>query len=304
MAFAVDSVNVLDPQALVDLGVTTVLRYLPTRHQSFGCSRAELDTYLHRGLSIALIFEEGGNEFLGGYAAGVDNARRAIESRNSLGLSFNDLTLYFCLGDPNPTVVWGHEHQLREYVRGLRDTIDCPLGGYGSLYALRIAREVVEDMKAWGVETWGWIGAPDSVDLLQLPNAGYLNVAGVNVDRNAVVTTDHGQYPRPSGAVVTQEINPTMATLAHELNPDGGGVGFHYFDGSVSRYFGEGDPSMTALEANPAVVKVDLPSADVLKVYSRLNALPAYTTIVPTDVDLVAFATAVTEGLKNFVKGL
>ncbi len=243
MTIAVDTIHALDPAAVLAAGVKKVIRYLPTAHQAYGCTQGELDAYESNGIETDLIFEEGGNEFLGGYPAGMDNATRAMAARNSVGRGA-DRPLYFCMGDPNPNIIYGNEDKLIAYTQGLAVTIDCLGGGYGSLRAIRVARSVYAALVAWGVQTWGdkttgeltWIGATDPWSLMQLPNAGYIDIGGVQCDQDAIGDAP-GPSPSPSRKAVTSMY---LIDLTDGPYPAGGNTVWMF---TGARFVAIGDPN-------------------------------------------------------------
>lgn len=210
MALGVDTVHALDPVAMVDAGVTAIGRYLPTENQRYGCTRAELDAYRAHGLDVWLIFEESGNEFLGGAPAGVDNATRAMRARDSLGLSAVEITIYCALIDGSPSVLNGHADALAGYSGAWGGTVDGDgFGGYGSVQAVRVARAATPRMvHAWGVGTWGWGEGPtpagelpavlvEPADVIQHGNRPQLVIGGVTCDQDTLLTSNYGQWRRP-----------------------------------------------------------------------------------------------------------
>jgi hypothetical protein len=227
---AADAAGHPDPQALRDAGYLFVGKYVGTAHQAYGVSRAYIDECLAVGIGVLLIFEEWGNQFLGGYEAALASCDRMMRGWDALGAPRDGTVLpAVALLDPSPSAVYGNESQFRDYARGWNDALPFPeFTGYGSLYAHMLAADVAPKMtRRWGVGTWGYGEGrhgelPDaiafSVEMIQ-----HGNVASPvpNTDHNTLYRADMGQWggpaprPKPKDSLMWVAIIKGLDGLVH-----------------------------------------------------------------------------------------
>lgn len=212
MTWAADAASPKDPGELAGAGCAFIGRYVGTRFQAYGCTRAEIDGYLAAGVGVMLIFEEWASQFLGGLGAGRQMMDRMRASWDALGAP-NDGSVIpaIALVDPRPGDVYGHEDALVDFARGIEAGLWLPeWTGYGSRYGLDVVRSsgvAPRLTRRWGVGTWGFGergdgSLPDDVDadLIQHGNR-VAPVAGC--DYNTMFRPDMGQWGGPTPAPPT-----------------------------------------------------------------------------------------------------
>lgn len=211
--FALDAAGNPDPGAVKGSGAAFVARYVGTAHQAYGVTRDYVAACHAIGLPVALILEEWGSQFLGGYDAAVQACGRMMAGWDDLGAPRDGTVLpMVALVDPSPGAVNGNEGALRGFARGWDDALRAngfrEWTGYGSRYGLDLAGEVAPGMtRRWGVGTWGYGERPDGglpadvgADMIQHGNRA-APVPGC--DYNTLLRPDMGQWAPPGPRAAT-----------------------------------------------------------------------------------------------------
>jgi len=178
--------------AIKRAGYIGAIRYIgfPSRTK---CTDAnELDDFTRHGLGMALVYQDGTGDALGGYGAGVAAAGRAGKHADAIGFPAGR-PIYFAV-DRDIT----NESQMdavMAYLRGAGSVLGGGLVGvYGERDVTVWARG--EKAAAWWWQTRAWSGTPVRLDperhLYQRP--GQVYVGGIQCDVNDVLKPDWGQH--------------------------------------------------------------------------------------------------------------
>lgn len=171
-------------------GIRLVIRYLTGPGKAI--DKAELDSYLAAGISVAFVFEVGVNDMAGGFAQGVINAHLAISAAEALGVW--PIPIYFTVDEdlPDATVAVPYFQGIDSVAHGL-------VGDYGEGLLLLLLNKMGLTQYHWLSESTGFPDyaaamASGIVGLQQLFNASPVD----GTDLNNVLKVDVGQYPRPT----------------------------------------------------------------------------------------------------------
>lgn len=202
------------PQSLLSAGVVGVSRYIAP--QAWGWPKAvtpsELAGLLAAGVQVALNFEAGQADYLGGFNTGVNHAHAIATALAELGVH-SDTPVYVSI-DTNVAV--SGFGTAESYLSGLKQVLGPrPLGLYGE-------GALIEDCVAKGLVVYGWESestsfpgnnqlTPHTVLVQRFGES--VPLAGANADVNHVVKPDWGQLPRPAPPgppppKVPQQYNP------------------------------------------------------------------------------------------------
>ena len=197
----------LDFMGVKSLGHTFVCRYLsPSVGKNL--SPSEAATWRHAGLDIVSVWESTATRAESGYAAGVQDAHRAVGQALSCGAG-PDSPHYFAVDED--TTVGPH---IRGYFSGVASVIPLHLiGGYGGLDVIRGLFD--QNLVSYGWQTYAWSGSPTVWDprahLRQVQNG--INVCGIASDLNHATAPDFGQWryatPHPAPAPAPHPAPPS-----------------------------------------------------------------------------------------------
>jgi hypothetical protein len=145
-----------------------------------------------RPVGVALIYEGGTGDALGGFAAGVAAARAARADANRIGFP-RSRPIYFAVD----TDITTQMATVMDFLRGAGSVLGGPqfVGVYGEFTVTLAAR-------AAGVARWFWqtvawsAGVRDKLAHLY-QRAGGVTVAGVGCDLSDQLQPDYGQHPPP-----------------------------------------------------------------------------------------------------------
>lgn len=203
-----------DPKKIFDAGFRHVGRYLWSEKQSNGStnkglSKAEYDALVAAGLKVWLIYEEDGEELLGGFDAGVRVAKAAEDYRKKLGLG--NLPIYFNVDFD------AQASQLDAILKAL-DGIASVIGldrtglyaGYGPIKAAFDANKI-----KWGFQTYAWSGGKwdTRAQLQQWSNGQW----GDSVDFTRAMVAEYGQNPVGTKPTPDPDPNPQPDVWKIEL---------------------------------------------------------------------------------------
>lgn len=181
-------------------GAHFVARYL-SPDSSKNLTASEVKSYPADGLSVVVVWESTANRMLGGYAAGHADAQAAEIQRAAVGLP-RDMPVYFaCDFD----AVGSQYHTVNEYLRGVNDVIGLGRTGvYAGFYVVENVASAPA-RAAWFWQADAWSNGRWSAHANIRQDGGTLLAGSADVDH--AMTTDYGQYPRPT----TPEVDLTPA---------------------------------------------------------------------------------------------
>lgn len=122
-----------NPHNIRAAGYIGVMRYLSGGYPGKDLSRAEAEQYHAAGLGIGLVWETTARRALSGTAAGHDDALRANEEADRLGMPADCPIFYAVDFDATPG-------QVQAYLAAAHHDSHRPAGAYGSLSITRAAR--------------------------------------------------------------------------------------------------------------------------------------------------------------------
>lgn len=273
-----------DPKAIKAAGYGFVCRYY-SRDPSKNLTRAEADALAAAGLWIVGNWEHAADDALGGYAAGIANARLARSLADACGQPATRPIYESDDWDVTPS----QEPTVTDYLRGWDSVIGVAQAGeYAGFYPLRAQRDA--GVTSWEWQTRAWSGGQWE-PRVNIRQTGTAIVGGVQVDVNEAITGDFGQWqPGRLPSQPFQEITMLDALYAVEAAPDGTDQGiWFYADG---RYTHVGNiPQRDLITAQFGVQERPLPYA-AHQVLLALTA-PAATTLTITDAQVQVFASQV-----------
>ena len=194
--------------AIVAAGGRFVVRYLTFRGDNGkGLLRPELAELRGAGLDVAVVFQNGKTQTLGGQDSGVRDARLAESALADLGMQ--NWPVYFAVDfDATPSQLDVAEQYLRgaASVLGLRRT--GVYGGYATL-----DRASGNRTASWFWQTFAWSGGRlhPAAHLYQYAGG---TVNGAPVDRNRAYPAEYGQHPVTTPAAASN----WWAALMHWSN--------------------------------------------------------------------------------------
>lgn len=200
-----------DLDCLKRQGVTFIVRY-GSRDPSKNLSKSELNAILNRGMSVAVVWQEGKTQMTRGHSGGQTDARDANSFVNGLGL--NGIPVYFsCDYDP-PSSDWG---KIDAYLDGVASIIGRPrTGGYGGLKFIQ--RGFGNGRLTYGWQTYAWSGVPTQWDsraqLRQVNND--VVVCGGAIDWDESRAADFAQWPRSGGTAFPYDSKEETMQLAFD----------------------------------------------------------------------------------------
>jgi hypothetical protein len=167
-------------------GAHWVARYF-SKDSSKNLHASEVTSYKAAGLGIVVVWETTAGRALAGHAAGVADAQAAEAQRKAVGMPA-DMPLHFAVDTDTD---WPH---VAAYFAGAVSVLGLHrVGVYGGF-------EVIEGAAAAGHkylwQTVAWSGGHWSTHAT-IRQTGKTTLAG-GADQDAAMTTDFGQYPRPS----------------------------------------------------------------------------------------------------------
>lgn len=180
--------------AIKAAGYTFVVRYLSDGGPSLPgklLTPAEADDLRGNGISIVSNWETTADRMLGGYAAGITDAQRALNQVIACG-GRTDRPIYFSADwDATPA----QQAQIDDYLRGAASVIGVENTGiYGGYWPVSRALNNGTARWAWQTEAWSGTNREPKANLLQRNSLGYAYVGGVQCDINEALTGDYGQW--------------------------------------------------------------------------------------------------------------
>lgn len=182
-----------------------VVRYITSLNNGKEASFNEIQALLQAGFQVAIVYQDGASDVLGGHNAGLGDARVADADCRRLGL--DGIPVYFTL-DRDPR---GLSLSQRSAVRAYLDAVASVLGRqrvglYGGYQAIEW---FVPDHAAWGWQTYAWSGELISSKAHFRQYLNGLSFCGGQVDLNEAYREDFGQWPRPTATPEEPEQAPS-----------------------------------------------------------------------------------------------
>lgn len=174
--------------ALQAAGVAFAARYL-SHDTSKALDRAEADDLAAHGIWIAVVFEDGAQRPLAGYAAGAADAQFAAVQAAAAGMP-PGRPIYFAADfDVTPQ----QQTAVNAYLAGAASALGAQrVGIYGGYYTVKRALDA--GAAAWGWQTVGWSGGQwDPRAALRQPGST-VTIGGVQCDTDTAQAADFGQW--------------------------------------------------------------------------------------------------------------
>jgi Domain of unknown function (DUF1906)/Cutinase len=183
-----------------DAGYGFVVRYLSDGGASLPgklLTPDEANDLRANGIQIVSNWETTASWMLGGYQAGVEAARQALEQVLRCG-GRRDRPIYFSADwDAAPA----EQAAIDDCLRGCASVIGAEnVGVYAGRHVVR--RCLDNGTAKWAWQTYAWSGGvwEPRANIRQRNDLGHANVNGVQCDINEAVTADYGQWGHTGGA--------------------------------------------------------------------------------------------------------
>lgn len=277
-----------DPAAIKAAGYDFVCRYY-SRDPSKNLTRAEADALTAEGLWIVGNWEYYANDALGGYAAGVANAKLA----RSLADACGQPAARPIYGSDDWDVTPAQEPIVTDYLRGWDSVLGVgEVGEYAGFYPLRVQRDA--GVTSWEWQPLAWSGGQWE-PRVNIRQTGFAVVGGVQVDVNEAWTADYGQW-QPGRLPLQsplQEVAMQDVLLAVADGPDAGGIWLRTSDGQYGHV--PDIPTRDALVALLGAQEKTISGA----VHQMFLAMAAPAALTTTDAQAQVIASAIAAGLPH-----
>lgn len=184
--FGLDSTSEVPVASHRQAGSSFAMRYL-SRYAWKVLTERELTAYRANAIGLAVVFEDGAENSLGGYDRGRADAEFAVGQARALGMPAQR-PIYFAVDFDTA----GYPGRTDSYFDGVASVLGHQLSGpYGGF---EVVRHQLNRGFQWAWQTYAWSGAElDSrAQLYQFSNAH--SVGGVGVDFNHAFYEDYGQW--------------------------------------------------------------------------------------------------------------
>jgi len=202
MALVLDySAGRIPGEALVDAGVTAVMRYLwfPGQQHAYLTDTEAADLRAH-GIGIGPIFESTANRAAEGFDAGVADAHTAVNQLDVVGAPA-DQVVYFTI---DFDAAEEQQDEINAYFRGVASIVGVDrIGCYGGFYPL--SRVLNAALSKYGWQTLGWSGGNKEARAALYQNGERMSVAGVDCDINEL-TGPAGLWGGEGGGVSADDV--------------------------------------------------------------------------------------------------
>lgn len=187
-------------------GFNGAARYIGFPERRKCTNRNELDAFSRTGLGMALVFQDGTGDFLGGYSAGQQNARVARLHADVIEFPRNR-PVYMAI---DRDVVAEHDFGLMlAYLNGAGSVLGAGnVGVYGEFDVVRRALEAGHASFGWQTAAWSSGRHYSGADLYQ--RIGSVQVGGISCDVNDVLSADWGQHNYERAAAVAVNRGDTV----------------------------------------------------------------------------------------------
>lgn len=209
-ARAFDYTDRIAPSALIAAGCQVVCRYLSRPGWPKNLTRTEADELLAAGIGIVLNFETTADFMLGGYAAGLADARSARAQAAALGASTDARIYYSADFDASSEQI----PAVLDYLHGAADAEGSKslVGAYGGLAIVEAAADA--GFACWQTVAWS-SGVWDPRAVLR-QTGQQRAVGGVTVDVNDIISLDALGAWTPGGSTVGT-ISPAIGQTWPEI---------------------------------------------------------------------------------------
>ena len=205
------------PASIRDSGYAGVVRYVGTPGRSKNLTRAEVRELQTAGVPIGLVYESTAGWMLGGGAAGVAAARAVLTDPALVSTDTYRAPRIRCVYFACDIDVTGESQMaaIQECLDGAASVFGrAQVGVYGEA-------DVIDDCVpahaayAWQTRAWSAGRVAKRVCLLQ--EIGYVQVGGVQCDRNTVLKPDWGQDTY-GGLTMDQEVRAAFDALGARID--------------------------------------------------------------------------------------
>src|ERR1700751_4540648 len=182
-------------------GVRFLVRY-GSRDSSKNLSKSELNAALSKGMSVAVVWQEGSTQMLRGTSGGQTDARDAVSLFDGLGLQ--GIPIYFACDQDFEACTSSDKSKIDAYCDGAKSVVGkSRMGAYGDDKLCN--RQFDAGRITYGWQTYAWSeGMWESrCQLRQVKNN--VSVCGGKIDWDESWASDFGQWPRPSSGGGTGE---------------------------------------------------------------------------------------------------
>ena len=176
--------------AIAAAGGRFVVRYLTfPGDNGKGLAPSELSELRSAGLDVAVVYQNGKSQALGGHDAGVNDAGTAETALAGLGM--HDWPVYFAVDfDASSSQL----DVVEDYLRGVASVIDIARTGvYGGYNTINRCYQHGTAKWFWQTYAWSASGPHPAIHLYQYSNDVTLNNAAVDHDRS--YQPEFGQHP-------------------------------------------------------------------------------------------------------------
>ncbi len=180
-------------------GFTGVIRYLSRDTTGKTLGAAERDDYFANGLTIRLVFEDGSQGALGGYAQGLADGLIALSQAKALGLP-KGYGIYYAIDfDANASQISG---VIKEYGQGFAESLGgyyvcAPYGGYNTITGLGTS---------WQTLAWSAGKIAKNANIYQNGQSAF----GGGVDIDELLIDDNWNWKAVSAS--TPSVSPVTVT--------------------------------------------------------------------------------------------
>jgi hypothetical protein len=200
--------------AIKSAGYDFCVRYLTPGGQGLPgklLTQSEYTDLQTHGVAIAVNFETTADRMKDGYSAGVNDARIAQQTLDTLGHPADRCVYYSADWDATPE----DQAAIDDYLRGCASVTGIDrVGVYGSYYVVKRCLDNGTAKWAWQTEAWSGGNVDPRAHILQ--HARYVVVGGVQCDLNEALKPDFGQHPSPAGDEMSAEIEQMIREIHHE----------------------------------------------------------------------------------------
>jgi hypothetical protein len=182
----------------------------------------EADDYRTHGVGIVSNWETYADRMRGGWQSGVDDAHAALAQVLACG-GRRDRPIYFS-ADWDASA--GEQGAIDDYLRGAATVIGPENTGiYGGYWVVKRCLDNGTARWAWQAQAWSGGNEDPRINILQLNNAGYADVGGVQCDVNEARTTDYGQWSptegdAPMSAAEVKQVQDFVAGFCGPIGSD------------------------------------------------------------------------------------
>lgn len=216
----------LSGSAIRQAGYDFVIRYVGTPGRTKNIAGFEYADLVANGVAVALVYEDGAQDALGGFAAGQASARAARADADSIGFPANR-PIYFAV---DWVATAGQMPAVMAYLDGAGDVLGIgQVGVYGFQLTIRTAMD-------GGHARWLWqCGALDALVPgchLYQHNNDNTTVSGITCDVNDALAPDFGQNTADTGGFLMALTDWQQQRMFDRILSMSEGVPGENFDGA------------------------------------------------------------------------